>query len=58
MRAPRPASTGMGIRGEGLLVKDTILEVDNKGRDIKEVIAEWMNQNEGVWQDWINKATS
>ncbi len=25
---PRPASTGMGIRGEGLLVKDTILEVD------------------------------
>ena len=25
---PRPASTGMGIRAEGLLVKDTILEVD------------------------------
>ena len=25
---PRPASTGMGIRGDGLLVKDTILEVD------------------------------
>jgi enamine deaminase RidA (YjgF/YER057c/UK114 family) len=25
---PRPASTGMGIREDGLLVKDTILEVD------------------------------
>lgn len=25
---PRPASTGMGIRADGLLVKDTILEVD------------------------------
>lgn len=28
VKPPRPASTGMGIRGEGLLVKDTILEVD------------------------------
>jgi len=40
------------------LQQKLILEIDNKGRDIKEVIAEWMNQNEGVWQDWINKATS
>jgi glycine betaine/proline transport system substrate-binding protein len=40
------------------LQQKLILEVDNKGRDIKEVIAEWMNQNESVWQDWINKATS
>jgi glycine betaine/proline transport system substrate-binding protein len=40
------------------LQQKLILEVDNKGRDIKEVIAEWMSQNESVWQDWINKATS
>jgi enamine deaminase RidA (YjgF/YER057c/UK114 family) len=30
---PRPASTGMGIRETGLLVKDTILEVDMIGFD-------------------------
>ena len=30
---PRPASTGMGIRDDGLLVKDTILEVDMIGMD-------------------------
>ena len=30
---PRPASTGMGIRETGLLVKDTILEVDMIGMD-------------------------
>ncbi len=30
---PRPASTGMGIRNTGLLVKDTILEVDMIGVD-------------------------
>jgi glycine betaine/proline transport system substrate-binding protein len=40
------------------LQQKLILEVDNKGRDIKEVIAEWMNQNESVWKDWVNKATS
>jgi enamine deaminase RidA (YjgF/YER057c/UK114 family) len=33
---PRPASTGMGIRGEGLLVKDTILEVDMIAMDPQE----------------------
>lgn len=30
---PRPASTGMGIREKGLLVKDTMLEVDMIGMD-------------------------
>jgi enamine deaminase RidA (YjgF/YER057c/UK114 family) len=30
---PRPASTGMGIRETGLLVKDTIIEVDMIGMD-------------------------
>jgi glycine betaine/proline transport system substrate-binding protein len=35
-----------------------MFDVDNKGRDIKEVIKEWMDQNEGVWKDWIAKASS
>ena len=33
IQEPRPASTGMGIRETGLLVKDTILEVDMIGFD-------------------------
>jgi enamine deaminase RidA (YjgF/YER057c/UK114 family) len=33
IQEPRPASTGMGIRKTGLLVKDTILEVDMIGVD-------------------------
>ncbi|MBL8711222.1 MAG: ABC transporter substrate-binding protein [Rhodospirillaceae bacterium] len=35
-----------------------MFEVDNKGRDIKEVVQEWMDQNESVWQNWVSKATS
>lgn len=60
MQAKWPAAykalEAMSIDNE--LQQKLILEVDNKGRDIKEVIAEWMSQNESVWQDWINKASS
>ena len=34
-----------------------ILEVDNKGRDLDEVVAEWLANNEGKWQGWIDEAT-
>ena len=30
-----------------------ILEVDQKGRDVEEVVAEWMAANTDVWQPWI-----
>jgi glycine betaine/proline transport system substrate-binding protein len=40
------------------LQQTLIREVDDKGRDIKEVIAEWMSKNEPVWKDWVSKATS
>jgi glycine betaine/proline transport system substrate-binding protein len=33
-----------------------ILEVDNNGRDIHEVAAEWLANNEDRWQPWINAA--
>ncbi|HBR60973.1 MAG: ABC transporter substrate-binding protein [Rhodobacteraceae bacterium] len=33
-----------------------ILEVDNNGRDIHEVAAEWLANNEGRWQPWIEAA--
>ena len=35
-----------------------MLEVDNKGRDVKEVVKEWIDNNEGIWQAWITNATS
>ena len=34
-----------------------ILEVDNKGRDLDEVVAEWLANNEEKWQGWIDEAT-
>ncbi len=33
-----------------------ILEVDNKKRDLDEVVAEWLANNEGKWQAWIDEA--
>jgi len=33
-----------------------ILEVDNKGRDLDEVVAEWLANNESKWQGWIDAA--
>lgn len=40
------------------LQQKLMFEVDSKGRDIKEVIKEWVDQNESVWKDWIAKASS
>jgi len=33
-----------------------ILEVDNKGRDIHDVVDEWLANNEATWQPWIAAA--
>ena len=33
-----------------------ILEVDQKGREIEEVMSEWMAANKDVWQPWIDAA--
>lgn len=33
-----------------------MLEIDNKGRDVKKVTAEWLDQNEGVWRPWVDGA--
>jgi len=33
-----------------------ILEIDNKGRDLDEVVAEWLANNEEKWQGWIDAA--
>ena len=34
-----------------------ILEVDNKGRDIDEVVAEWLENNKSTWEPWIAAAS-
>ncbi len=33
-----------------------ILEVDQKGREIEEVISEWMEANRDMWQPWVDAA--
>ncbi len=33
-----------------------ILEIDNKGRDLDEVVAEWLDNNEARWQPWLDSA--
>ena len=33
-----------------------ILEIDNKGRDLDEVVAEWLDNNHDRWQAWIDEA--
>jgi glycine betaine/proline transport system substrate-binding protein len=33
-----------------------MLEVDNKGRDVKEVTKEWIDKNETVWKPWVDGA--
>jgi len=33
-----------------------ILEIDNKGRDLDDVVAEWLANNESKWQGWIDAA--
>jgi len=31
-----------------------ILEVDQKGRTVDDVVQEWMNANEAKWSAWMN----
>ena len=33
-----------------------ILEIDFKGRDLDDVVAEWVENNESTWQAWIDAA--
>ena len=33
-----------------------IFEVDNNGRDVKDVAKEWLAKNESVWRGWIKAA--
>jgi glycine betaine/proline transport system substrate-binding protein len=33
-----------------------MLECDNRGRDVKEVTQEWIDQNEAVWRPWVDAA--
>ncbi len=33
-----------------------ILAIDNQGRDLDEVVAEWLANNEATWQAWIDEA--
>ena len=35
-----------------------ILEVDNKGRDLEDVAAEWIANNESRWKSWIKQASN
>lgn len=33
-----------------------ILEIDQKGRDLDEVVAEWIANNEATWKPWVEQA--
>ena len=33
-----------------------MLEIDNKKRDLDEVIAEWIEANEATWSPWLDAA--
>jgi glycine betaine/proline transport system substrate-binding protein len=33
-----------------------IFEVDNNGRDVKDVAKEWLTKNEARWRPWIEAA--
>ena len=30
-----------------------ILEVDQKGRDVADVVTEWLDANQDVWKPWV-----
>tara|TARA_B100000768_G_C11228937_1_gene354160 strand:+ start:316 stop:1293 length:978 start_codon:yes stop_codon:yes gene_type:complete len=34
-----------------------LLEIDNKKRDLSEVILEWMDANEATWKPWVDAAS-
>lgn len=33
-----------------------MLEIDQRGRDLKEVVAEWIGNNKSTWQKWVDGA--
>ena len=33
-----------------------MLEIDNKGRKLEEVVAEWISNNEATWKPWVDAA--
>ena len=33
-----------------------MLEIDNKGRKLEDVIAEWIDANEATWSPWVEAA--
>jgi len=33
-----------------------MLEIDNKGRELEEVVAEWIANNKSTWQPWVDAA--
>ena len=33
-----------------------MLEIDNKKRDLEEVVAEWIAANEATWSPWVEAA--
>jgi len=33
-----------------------ILEVDQNGRDVEEVVSEWMAANKSTWRPWVDAA--
>ncbi len=35
-----------------------MLEIDNKGRKLEEVVGEWMTKNESTWKEWVGAASS
>ena len=35
-----------------------MLEIDQKGRDLEEVIAEWIDANEALWGPWVTASKS
>ena len=39
------------------LQNSLLLEIDNKKRDLSEVILEWMDANEATWKPWVDAAS-
>ena len=34
-----------------------MLEIDNNGRKIEEVVDEWLKANEATWKPWVDGAS-
>ena len=40
-----------------MTAKEVELEIDNKGRKLEDVVAEWIGKNEAVWKPWVDGAS-